>query len=393
MEILQPNSLAASLLKQALARRASDMHLEPGAEILRVRIRVDGILEELCCLPLVQHSTLVTQLKVASGMDIAEKRVPQDSRLSFNYDGQAVDVRLATLPTISGEKLALRFLVRDAALLSLDNLSFSKHNLACWRKLMQQPNGLVLLTGPTGSGKTTTLYAALGELDARSLNIVTLEDPVEYQLPGINQIAVNRKAGLDFATGLRALVRQDPDVIMLGEIRDEETAAMAVHAALTGHLVLSTLHTNDALGAVYRLLDMGIADYLLAAALRGVLAQRLVRRLCPACAKQKLASEPELRYLGRKQGEQLLLKEAAGCEHCHNTGYNGRLAVQELLPWTKDLAQQMLRGAGEAELLPYAREAGWRSLYQDGISKVLDGLTTVSELWRQGIMSGGEGDV
>ncbi len=393
MENLQPNSLAASLLKQALARRASDMHLDPGAEILRVRIRVDGILEELCCLPLVQHSTLVTQLKVASGMDIAEKRVPQDSRLSFNYDGQAVDVRLATLPTISGEKLALRFLVRDAALLSLDNLSFSKHNLACWRKLMQQPNGLVLLTGPTGSGKTTTLYAALGELDARSLNIVTLEDPVEYQLPGINQIAVNRKAGLDFATGLRALVRQDPDVIMLGEIRDEETAAMAVHAALTGHLVLSTLHTNDALGAVYRLLDMGIADYLLAAALRGVLAQRLVRRLCPACAKQKLASEPELRYLGRKQGEQLLLKEASGCAHCHYTSYSGRLAVQELLPWTKDLAQQMLRGAGEAELLPYARGAGWRSLYQDGISKVLDGLTTVSELWRQGIMSGGEGDV
>lgn len=392
MENLQPNSLAASLLKQALARRASDMHIEPGAENLRVRIRVDGLLEELCCLPLEQHSTLITQLKVWSGMDIAEKRVPQDSRLSFNYAGEAVDVRLATLPTISGEKLALRFLVRDAALLSLDNLSFSEHNLTCWRQLMQQPNGLVLLTGPTGSGKTTTLYAALSELDARALNIITLEDPVEYQLPRVNQMAVNRKAGLNFATGLRALVRQDPDVIMLGEIRDEETAAMAVHAALTGHLVLSTLHTNDALGAVYRLLDMGIADYLLAAALRGVLAQRLVRRLCPACARKELATQAQLRYLGRKEGEQLLLEEAAGCEHCHHTGYRGRLAVQELLPWTKDLAQQLLRGAGEAELWPYARKAGWRSLYKDGISKVLAGQTTVSELWRQGIILGGEED-
>ena len=247
-----------------------------------------------------------------------------------------------------------------------------------------QKSNIVML-GPTGSGKTTTLYATLQELDAAANNIITLEDPVEYKLAGINQVAVNRRSGLTFAAGLRSIVRQDPDVIMLGEIRDEETAAMAVHAALTGHLVLSTLHTNDAIGAVYRLLDMGIADYLLAAAIRGVLAQRLLRRPCRHCGERRLATAAELQYLGRRADESLQVVQAHGCEHCHGTGYQGRLALHELVTVDKRMQQLLLNGADEAELLQEARRQGWRSLYADGVAKVLQGATTVEELWRVGI--------
>ena len=284
----------------------------------------------------------------------------------LKYVDTEVDLRLSSLPTVNGEKLAIRFLQRQDNLLSLEQLQFSESNLQRYRQLFHQPNGLVLLTGPTGSGKTTTLYATLQELDAAANNIITLEDPVEYKLAGINQVAVNRRSGLTFAAGLRSIVRQDPDVIMLGEIRDEETAAMAVHAALTGHLVLSTLHTNDAIGAVYRLLDMGIADYLLAAALRGVLAQRLLRRPCRHCGERRFATAAELQYLGRSADERLQLVQAHGCEHCHGTGYQGRLALHELVTVDK-------------------RRQGWRSLYADGVAKVLQGATTVEELWRVGI--------
>lgn len=393
MENLRSNNLAETLLQQALARRASDMHIEPCNDAVRIRIRVDGLLEELSLLPLNQQGTLMTQFKVWSGMDIAEKRVPQDGRLSITYAGRAVDIRLATLPTLLGEKLALRFLLREEALLSLANLNFSEKNLKLYRQLFRQPNGLVLLTGPTGSGKTTTLYATLRELDVKKLNIITLEDPVEYQLPGVNQIAVNRKAGLDFATGLRAIVRQDPDVIMLGEIRDEETAAMAVHAALTGHLVLSTLHTNDAVGAIYRLRDMGVAAYLLAAALRGVVAQRLVRQLCSRCSKRGIASPQQLAYLPNNTSNGLQIPEAVGCEHCCGNGYSGRLAVQEVLPLTKKMAQFLVQGEDEAQLLALAAKAGWQNLYADGVEKVLSGKTTLEELWRVGISNGGGADV
>ena len=275
-------------------------------------------------------------------------------------------------------------------MLQLEQLQFSDDNLQRYRRLFHQPNGLVLLTGPTGSGKTTTLYATLQELDAAASNIITLEDPVEYKLPEINQVAVNRRSGLTFAAGLRSVVRQDPDVIMLGEIRDEETAAMAVHAALTGHLVLSTLHTNDAIGAVYRLLDMGIADYLLAAGLRGVLAQRLLRRPCHHCGERRLATAAELQYLGRSADERLQVVQVHGCEHCHGTGYRGRLALHELVVFDKRMQQLLVNGADEAELLQEARKQGWRSLYADAVAKVLQGATTVEELWRVGIT--GEAD-
>lgn len=385
MEGLRNNKLAEDLLHLALAQGASDMHIEPDEQGVRVRIRVDGLLQQLCVLPRAQQSTLLTQLKVWSGMDIAEKRVPQDGRMLLKYVDTEVDLRLSSLPTVNGEKLAIRFLQRQDNLLSLEQLQFSDSNLQRYRQLFRRPNGLVLLTGPTGSGKTTTLYATLQELDAAANNIITLEDPVEYKLAGINQVAVNRRSGLTFAAGLRSIVRQDPDVIMLGEIRDEETAAMAVHAALTGHLVLSTLHTNDAIGAVYRLLDMGIADYLLAAGLRGVLAQRLLRRPCRYCGERRFATAAELQYLGRRADERLEVVQAHGCEHCHGTGYQGRLALHELVTVDKRMQQLLLNGTDEAELLQEARRQGWRSLYADGVAKVLQGATTVEELWRVGI--------
>lgn len=382
MQALNNNKLAWSLVEQAVAAGASDLHLETMRDAVRVRIRVDGLLRELVRLPLAAHSTLVTQLKVAANMDIAEKRVPQDGRIALELDGRSVDLRLSTLPTTLGEKIAIRLLAQQE-LLQLEELGFTQANLACYRRLFTQPNGLILLTGPTGSGKTSTLYATLAELDAATRNIITLEDPVEYSLPGINQVAVNRRSGMTFAKGLRAIVRQDPDVIMLGEIRDEETAGIAVQASLTGHLVLSTLHTNSAAGAVYRLLDMGIAPYLLAAALRGVVAQRLVRRLCPACRRQRTATAAERSFLGVAT-----VWEQQGCEHCQAAGYRGRVAVQEVLPLTTSLQQLVLQRAPVEELEQAARAEDLRSLAEDAAAKALDGLTTVQELWRVGITGG-----
>ena len=382
MQALNNNKLAWSLVEQAVAAGASDLHLEAMRDAVRVRIRVDGLLRELVRLPLAAHSTLVTQLKVAANMDIAEKRVPQDGRIALELDGRSVDLRLSTLPTTLGEKIAIRLLAQQE-LLQLEELGFTQENLASYRRLFTQPNGLILLTGPTGSGKTSTLYATLAELDAATCNIITLEDPVEYSLPGINQVAVNRRSGMTFAKGLRAIVRQDPDVIMLGEIRDEETAGIAVQAALTGHLVLSTLHTNSAAGAVYRLLDMGIAPYLLAAALRGVVAQRLVRRLCPACRRQRTATAAERSFLGAA-----IVWEQQGCEQCQSAGYRGRVAVQEVLPLTTSLQQLVLQRAPVEELEQAARAEGLRSLAEDAAAKALDGLTTVQELWRVGITGG-----
>ena len=390
MENLRNNNLAQEILERALALKASDLHIEPTETKVRVRVRIDGLLTELCNLPLVQYSPLVTQLKVWSGMDIAEKRVPQDGRLSFAYAGEKTDLRVATLPTVTGEKIAVRILACEQKLLNLNSLNFSIDTLTRYRRLFRQANGLVLLTGPTGSGKTTTLYATLNELDAETNNIITLEDPVEYRLPKINQVAVNRKAGMNFAAGLRSIVRQDPDIIMLGEIRDEETASIAMHAALTGHLVLSTLHTNDAVSTVYRLLDMGLPVYLVAAVLRGVVTQRLVRSICPKCKQQYDAAMSEKVFLGYAVNEQLKLWRGDGCEYCHGSGYSGRLAVQEILTLDKNLQALILAGASEDELLIAARTTGWHSLYEDAAAKVLAGQTTVSELWRAGIAAGGQ---
>lgn len=384
MEMNNTSKLAQQLLWQAVELRASDVHIEPLEDGVLVRIRVDGLLQELCRLPLSSYSTLLTQLKVQSGMDIAEKRLPQDGRWQLLQEGRTVDLRLSTLPTINGEKAVVRILAKEQNFLALSGLGLNNSNYRLYQKMYRAANGLVLLTGPTGSGKTTTLYATLTGLQQKGLNLVTIEDPVEYKLPGVNQVAVNRKAGLDFAAGLRALVRQDPDIIMLGEIRDAETAAMAVQAALTGHLVLSTLHTNSAVGAVARLLDMGVAPYLLAAALRGVMAQRLVRRICPHCSEEYTPEPAERHYLGTLNGLNTL-RRGRGCDCCRRTGYWGRLAVQELLPVEGNLAELISCRAPRAELLRAGAVNGWRSLYADGKDKVLAGLTTVAELWRVGI--------
>ena len=383
MELVHNGKLAQQLLEEAINSRASDVHVEPLGREVRVRMRIDGLLQELCSLPWSSYTTLVSQLKVLSGMDIAEKRLPQDGRWQLNVAERVIDLRLSTLPTITGEKVVVRILDQEQGVRRLEDIGMSSANLRRYRQMYGAANGLLLLTGPTGSGKTTSLYATLQELKQEGLNLVTVEDPVEYKLEGINQVAVNRKSGLDFATGLRALVRQDPDIIMVGEIRDRETAAMAVQAALTGHLVLSTLHTNSAVGAVARLLDMGVEPYLLAAALRGVLAQRLVRRICAHCAASYTPSPQELRFLA--PAAPALLRRGEGCEHCRGTGFCGRLAVQELLPVDEYMGDLISAGAGKAALLSHGASLGWRSLYADAVDKVLAGQTTVSELWRVGI--------
>ncbi len=385
MEIINNGRLAQQLLEEAVLRGASDMHVEPMEKDVRIRLRIDGLLQEAARLPLSCYSPLITQLKVQGGMDIAEKRVPQDGRWQLACHNRLIDLRLSSLPTIKGEKMAVRLLDQKHGLLSLEELALSAENMQLYRRMYTAPNGLLLITGPTGSGKTTTLYATLQALKQEGLNLVTIEDPVEYKLSGINQVAVNRKAGLDFALGLRALVRQDPDIIMIGEIRDAETASMAVQAALTGHLVLSTLHTNSAVGAVVRLLDMGVEPYLLAAALRGVLAQRLVRRLCPQCAFDVAATVMERSYLAVEQHTELELRHGRGCELCRGQGYHGRLALQELFPVDEYMAELISANVGRAALLSHAQDLGWRSLYEDGRQKALVGLTTVQELWRAGI--------
>lgn len=384
MELQNNGRMAQQLIEEAIKLHASDVHVEPLEQEARVRIRLDGLLQELCRLPWNLYNTLITQLKVLSGMDIAEKRLPQDGRWQLLWNGRAVDLRLSSLPTIRGEKLVVRILDRQQGLCKLEDLGMSRDNLQLYQKMYAASHGLVLLTGPTGSGKTTSLYATLQELQQEGLNLVTVEDPVEFKLEGVNQVAVNRRAGLDFATGLRSLVRQDPDIIMVGEIRDGETASMAVQAAMTGHLVLSTLHTNSAVGAVARLVDMGVEAYLLAASLRGVLAQRLVRRICSSCKEEYEPTRLEQSFLGL-QGSHRLLR-GHGCERCHGTGYAGRLAVQELLPVDEYMSDLISAGVGRAALLSHGTALGWRSLYRDGVDKVLQGETTVSELWRVGIL-------
>ncbi len=378
----QAVNLVDALLAEAVRQKASDVHLEPLATATRVRVRVDGLLRTLATLPLAKHAALVSRIKIMSGMDIAEKRLPQDGRMELHVEGRKLDVRVSSMPTLHGEKLVLRLLDKAQNLLTLENLHFSERNLKAFENLYLSGNGIVLVTGPTGSGKSTTLYAALSKLNNAEQNIITIEDPVEYQLDGVNQVAVNKKAGLTFATGLRSIVRQDPNIIMVGEIRDKETAQIAMQAALTGHLVLSTLHTNNAVGAVTRLLDIGIEAFLVAAAVRGVVAQRLVRCICPHCAEEVPATEAELAFLERQAEEKVLLRKGKGCEFCFGTGYSGRIAVQEVLPVTKTMQSLLTRGADEQELLAEARRNGFSSMRADAIEKVLAGKTTVAEVLR-----------
>lgn len=379
--------LFEQIITKAVNLAASDIHLESTTNNLRVRYRLDGILKEIICLPLNLQAQLVSHIKIMSNLDIAEKRLPQDGRLKLK-DKPNLDIRVSTLPTIMGEKVVLRLLDQQKQPLDIESLALSTCNKHIFKELYSNSYGMILLTGPTGSGKTTTLYSALSEINTIDKNIVTIEDPVEYYLPNINQVQVNQKAGLDFANGLRGILRQDPDIILVGEIRDTETASIAVRAALTGHLVLSTLHTNNALGAIPRLADMGIENYLLAASLIGVVSQRLVRKVCPQCATRYYPSKLELQSIIDLRGSQLKnfedinLLKGSGCIDCNFTGYSGRLAIQEVLKITPDLREAIVQGKSKAELDELVKKNEYCELLQDGIKKVLTGQTTFAELQR-----------
>lgn len=372
-----------AIIDAAVERGASDIHLEPAGDKARVRLRIDGLLHTAAEYGAAGHNAAVARLKVMSGLDIGERRLPQDGRMEITVRGRRLDLRISTLPALGGEKMVLRLLEKKPRLFSPDSLDFSGANLKLFRSLYSGGGGMVLLTGPTGSGKTTALYAALSELNREDVNIVAIEDPVEYRLDGITQVGVSARQGLTFAAGLRAIVRQDPDIIMVGEIRDGETAGLAVHAAMTGHLVFSTMHAGTAAGAIVRLREMGVEPCFAAAALRGAVSQRLVRRVCAACREWRPAQPLEKAYLGRHAGEALQLARGRGCPACGHTGYSGRIAVQEVLAADGGLADLIAAGAGRRAL--EAAAAGRGSLYDDGRDKVMRGLTTVGELLRAGI--------
>ena len=379
---MQAADIVENIFSQAVKLHASDIHMEPLDQGARVRLRIDGLLQTVKEIPAVRYNSVASRIKILCGMDIAEKRVPQDGRLDITREGRCIDLRISTLPTIRGEKIVIRVLDKEGALFSLSQLAFSEDNLKLYKSMYKTARGIVLITGPTGSGKSTTLYATLNELNTQEQNIITIEDPVEYKIDGVNQVAVNQKTGLTFAKGLRAIVRQDPNIIMVGEIRDTETAQIAIQSALTGHLVLSTLHTNSAAGAITRLLDMGIEPFLLTSAVRGVVAQRLVRKVCPHCCEQYEAEAWEKAFLQIQPDEQLLLRRGTGCEKCGFTGYKGRMAVQEVLPITEQMSGRILHRDSEAVIQQAAHKNGFISLKQDGIDKAMAGYTTVAELMR-----------
>ncbi|MCB9919312.1 MAG: type II/IV secretion system protein [Planctomycetes bacterium] len=372
--------LVDHLITQALRRKASDVHVEPATNVTRVRVRVDGRLETAQRLPKPLHPAIVSRIKVLAEMDIAERRRPQDGRFRRDMrSGGQVEFRVSTLPGVQGEKVVLRILDRRNVDLTLDRLGLSAAHCATLRKKSQEPNGMILVTGPTGSGKTTTLYGLLSHLNSEDRNLLTVEDPVEYELAGTTQVQVSNKAQRGFATALRSILRQDPDVIMVGEIRDQETAEIAVHAALTGHMVLSTLHTNSAIGTVTRLIDMGIAQYLLAPSLRAIVAQRLVRRLCPECSVAADPSDAMLRALHCNL-DPSTFKAARGCRNCRERGFVGRIAIHEMLVWNDELARALSSSASEVGLCEIAHASGFEPMLHDGLQKASEGLTTLEEV-------------
>lgn len=373
--------LINALLSEAIKENASDIHIEPFETRLVVRFRVDGVLREVLQPRRVLAPLLVSRIKVMARLDIAEKRLPQDGRISLRIAGRAVDVRVSTIPSSQGERVVLRLLDKQAGRLTLVKLGMAEGPFMQLTRQIRKPHGIILVTGPTGSGKTTTLYAVLNRLNDRSRNIMTVEDPIEYYLDGIGQTQVNPKVDMTFARGLRAILRQDPDVVMIGEIRDAETAQIAVQASLTGHLVLSTLHTNTAVGAIARLRDMGIEPFLLSSSLIATMSQRLVRLLCPECRQPYPASTAEMAELGIPEGIPPTLYKAQGCERCNHIGYRGRSGIYELVAIDNALRSMIHDGVGQHTMEEYAHQQG-SSLLQDGVRKVLAGETTLEELLR-----------
>lgn len=373
--------LINGLIAEAMKLRASDIHIEPFENRLSVRLRIDGVLQEIISLAGRVAPLLVSRIKVMARLDIAEKRLPQDGRLSLTIGGKALDVRVSTLPAQHGERVVMRLLDKTQGHLRLDQLGMEPRTLAALRTAVAQPNGIVLVTGPTGSGKTTTLYAALSELNDKTRNILTVEDPVEYALEGVGQTQVNARVGMTFAAGLRAILRQDPDIVMVGEIRDSETAQIAVQASLTGHLVLSTVHTNSAISAVTRLRDMGVDSFLLAPTVKAIVAQRLVRRLCADCKQSFAAGPVELKLLGLKDDAPVTLCKPVGCPACKGTGYRGRLGLYEIVVVHDTLRTRIHDDASEQDLAAIAFQ-DTETLTQCGVRQVRDGATSMEEVLR-----------
>ena len=371
--------LINAVISQAVQEKVSDIHVEPYEDRVSIRFRTDGVLKEVLSPKPVLAPVLVSRLKVMARMDIAEKRIPQDGRISVKMAGHAVDIRVSTIPSAHGERVVLRLLDQASGQLSLQQLNMPAGVLGPFESALSKPHGIILVTGPTGSGKTTSLYAGLSFLNTRERNILTVEDPIEYLLPGIGQTQVNTKVDMTFARGLRAILRQDPDIVMIGEIRDSETASIAVQASLTGHLVLSTLHTNTAIGAVTRLHDMGVEPFLLSSSLEGLMAQRLVRVLCQECKELYDASESESRRLGIPIGSSVF--KPVGCDKCSHSGYRGRTGIYELIVVDDALRLLIHEGAGEQTMIEHCRKQS-KSIDQDGRDKVLQGITSVDEVLR-----------
>jgi general secretion pathway protein E len=375
--------LVNHILSQAVHYKASDIHIEPYQQELKIRFRMDGVLYDNLSLPKKLHPAVVSRVKILASLNIAEKRIPQDGRINIRIGEREVDLRVSSLPTAFGERLVLRLLEKDVRVLNLQEIGLSLEHVDLFQRLIRISHGIILVTGPTGSGKTTTLYSALSEINTSDKNILTIEDPVEYQLDGIGQMQVNSKIGLSFANGLRSMVRQDPDVILVGEIRDQETAEIAIQAALTGHLVFSTLHTNDSAGAITRLIDMGIEPFLVSSSVQAIMAQRLVRRLCPLCKEAYSPSELEIRELdpGAKGLEGMFFRPV-GCDHCLQTGFKGRTGIFEFLRVTETIQSLLLRTSESNQIRQLAVQEGMRTLRQDGVRKVLAGETSIDEVLR-----------
>ncbi|MBT9141314.1 MAG: Type II secretion system protein E [Dehalococcoidia bacterium] len=379
--------LANVILTQAVTQKASDVHIEVYEKILRVRFRIDGVLHDVMSPPRQLHGSLVSRFKIMAKMNIAERRIPLDGRMSVKIEGKTVDVRVASLPASFGERLTLRLLERTERTITLEELGVAPNILDAYKKLVSLPYGFIPVTGPTGSGKSTTLYASLGAVDRTAKNVITVEDPVEYRMEGINQVQINPKAGLTFASGLRSILRSDPDIVMVGEIRDRETARIAIEAALTGHMVFTTLHTNDAAGAISRLTEMGVEPYLTASSVVGIMAQRLARLLCQQCKESYLITREMAEAIS---GFPPLLEEtvnlwrprSGGCMHCSGTGYSGRIGIYELLVVTEEIQRLALEQKSSSEILRMAVAQGMQTMRQDGLMKVKQGFTSIEEVLR-----------
>lgn len=370
------------ILNQAINERSSDIHIEPGENQVRVRYRIDGVLQEIMKFPMRIHSGLVSRVKIMADMNIADHRVPQDGRCGIILGDRAVDMRIASMPTVHGEKLVMRILEKDTAVIGLEEMGFEKETFARYRESFTKPYGAILVTGPTGSGKSTTLYATLSVLNQVGKNIITIEDPVEYRLDGVSQMQVNNQAGLTFANGLRSILRSDPDIIMVGEIRDRETALIAVESALTGHLVLSTLHTNDAAGALTRLIEMGIEPFLVGSAVDCVIAQRLIRKLCRNCKEIFKPSESVLSEIGLEPEADDIFAKPRGCPKCNESGYYGRLGVYEVLLVSEEIERLTVSRASTDEIAKTAIKEGMTTMKQEGFKKARKGITSIEEILR-----------